>query len=366
MEVRLRREGISCRIDLLSDVPVEIKTGAGPLPVDLKADRPEHVEQLAMYCALTGRPTGRLVHILLAEGQATAVRATDVTFGDLDRVASELRAREAALRSALEAGDGAGLPRCRWFGRGCEFQASGVCGCDGGEPGGSDLLLDEARSLVERPELSDRWQRLLRVAGSAGTPPAAARFRDLVYPRRAFFERTRGRVPDTETPPAVSPSRDLYDRLAEAVESGPVGDVRQLPSDPDGPEEEVVGLRGVPFLLRTSRAGARIRSAEAVARFPQYALELGLRCAATGTSEGHVILGYERAEDDRDRVHVLDYRFRPTATFSILAKERSRALADAIARGSPRELAACAGWMVSDCPYRTECGCDGDGGRSQR
>ncbi len=55
MEVRLRREGISCRIDLLSDVPVEIKTGTGSLPADLKVDRPEHVEQLAMYCALTGQ-----------------------------------------------------------------------------------------------------------------------------------------------------------------------------------------------------------------------------------------------------------------------------------------------------------------------
>ncbi len=294
------------------------------------------------------------------------MRATDVAFGDLDRVTHEMRARETALRTALNAGVGTGLPRCRWFGRGCEFQACGACDCRGEEPADSDVLLDEARSLTARPDISDRWQRLLGAVVSAGVPGVAARFRDLVYPRRTYFERTRSQPPEAEPPPTVSPSRDLYDRLAESVENGPTGEVRQLPSDPDSPEEEVVGFRGKPFLLRTSRAGARIRPAEAVARFPQYALELGFRCAASGTAEAHVILAYERANDDADRVHVLDYRFRPAATFSILAKERARQLADALARGSPNDLAPCPGWMFSDCPYRAECGCGGDGPRSQR
>jgi hypothetical protein len=365
LEVRLRKEGISCRIDLLADVPVEIKTGATPVGGHVAEERPEHVEQLGMYCTLLGQDRGRLIHMTLSEGRCRAVRATDVSFGDAGRLEGAMRSREAALRAALDRGVGAALPRCRWFGRGCEFQEGRVCDCRGDEPLGSTEILDAVRGVADRPDIADRWCRALGAAPEPG--PGPARFRDLLYLRRAYFERVRGSTGEGPaaggTPPRVG---DLYHRLLEAVESGPVGEVRQLPSASDAPEEEVVGFRDAPFLLRTSRAGARLDPRTVATRVPQYGLELGFRCAATETSLGRVVVGYERAESDSDRLHVLEYRFPSTAEFARLAHERARRLAEAIALGTPGALEPCPGWMVAGCPYREECGCDAGGSRSQR
>jgi len=366
LEVRVRREGISCRIDLMADVPVEIKTGASPPPADIRAERPEHVEQLAMYCALLGQSTGRLVHIAVTNGRTSGVRATDVRFGELGPMVDAMRSRESALLEAIDRGRSDGLPRCRWFGRGCEFQEARTCDCRGDERLGDATLDDQVRSLTERTEIAERWQRLL---GSAPEePPTLGRYRELVYPRRAFFDLRPGAPVEREEPSTSVPRPpDLFDRLLGTVESGPVGEVRQLSARWEVPaEEEVVGFRGAPFLLRTSRAGARIPAAEVVARFPQYALELGFRCAATGTSIGRVIVGYERAEVDADRLHVLELRFNPVAGFARLASERARRLRAALSNGAPGDLDPCPAWMFTTCPYRDECGCGAGASRSQR
>ncbi len=367
LEVRLRREGISCRIDLLADVPVEIKTGGGPLPADLPSERPEHVEQLAMYCALLERPDGRLVHIAVEEGRPTGVGATDVRFGDLAKVEGEMRAREAVLRQAIDRKESGSLPRCRWFGRGCEFQLAGACDCRGEEARESSVILAEVRSTRERPDISLRWLTALVENSAVPTSSGLDRFRELVYPRRTFFDRTR----TVETAPGepsapVARGPDLYDRLLETTESGPVGEVLQLPSAPNAPEEEVVGFRGAPLLLRTSKAWSRVPPTDALARFPQYALDLGFRCAATGTSVGRVVLGYEHAEEEADRLQVLEFRFDPVAVLAQLAEDRTRRIAAALADRSPRGLEPCAAWMFGDCPYKVDCGCGADTSRSQR
>ncbi len=196
------------------------------------------------------------------------------------------------------------------------------------------------------------------------------RFRELLYPRRSYFERTAPpTAPATPPPRAASPPTakpDLYARLNEALESGPAGEVARLPARAAEPEEEVVGFRGRPVLLRTSRAWARFRADELVARAPQYALELGLRCATTGTDAGFVVVGFERAEVDRDRVQVLELRFASLTPFSRFYRERSRALADALRDRTPEHLPSCPDWMVADCPYGSECGCGGPGARVTR
>ncbi|MGP8110785.1 MAG: hypothetical protein ACLQD9_08820 [Thermoplasmata archaeon] len=367
LEVRLRREGISCRIDLLADVPVEIKTGGGPLPADLPTERPEHIEQLAMYCALLERPNGRLVHIAVEEGRPTGVGATDVTFRDLSKVHGEMRAREAVLRRAIDRKEPVALPRCRWFGRGCEFQLAGACDCRGEEVRESAVILEEVRSTTERPDISARWLAALIQSSTVPTSSGLDRFRELVYPRRAFFDRSRtvGAAPAAPSAPAARVP-DLYDRLLETTESGPVGEVLQLPSAANAPEEEVVGFRGAPLLLRTSKAWSRVQPSDAVTRFPQYALDLGFRCAATGTSVGRVVLGYEHAEEDADRLQVLEFRFDPIDVLARLAEDRARRISAALADASPRGLEPCAAWMFGDCPYKVDCACGADASRSQR
>ena len=191
-------------------------------------------------------------------------------------------------------------------------------------------------------------------------PPTLTRFREALYPRRAFFDRTSPAEPvatPTPEPLPLPPVPDLYARLTEALESGRPGEVARLPPRSDEPEEEVVGFRGHPLLVRTSRAWDRYRPDELVARSPQYALELGLRCAATGSERGHLVVGYERAETDRDRLQVLEVSFASVTPFSRLLRERSRGLAGALRDRSPLGLPACPEWMVMDCPYRATCGC---------
>src|SRR5208283_20304 len=169
---------------------------------------------------------------------------------------------------------------------------------------------------------------------------------------------SRGTAPLVDAGPLFPPDRGPRER------SGGRGGAAAGPG-PE-PEEEVVGFRGRPLLIKTSRAWSRFRADELVARAPQYALELGLRCATTGTESGVVVVGFERAEVDRDRVQVLELRFASLTPFSRFYRERSRDLAVAIRDRAPAGLLACPDWMTSDCPYRSECGCGGPDSRVTR
>ena len=365
-EVRLRRRGVVARIDLLADVPVEIKSGAPVAAEEIFALRPEYIEQLAVYCALIERTLGRIVHLAPDPGGPVTVTAVDVAFDDRERLTQAVDARVAALRAAIRDRAPAALPRCRWFGRGCEYGAAGTCDCTGAEPEAAADLLGRARPPVPRPDVAARWRDGIAAGPPAPARPTLGRFREAIYPRRAYFDRS-GAVPaepeEVSRPVVIGP--DLYDRLQEAIEGGPVGDVARLAVRWEGPEEEVAGFRGRPFLVRTSRAWRRILPSEAGARFPQYLLELAFRCAATGTPDGRVVVAFDRAETDRDRLEVLRYEFPDLGAVERLWAERVGALERALAARDPSSLPPCPAWMYDGCPYRAACGC-APAARSQR
>ena len=161
-------------------------------------------------------------------------------------------------------------------------------------------------------------------------------------------------VPEEVSPPALEP--DLYARLSEAVESGTPGrwhDCRPARSNPKRRSSVSAVARCSPDLP----AWARFRENELVSRSPQYALDLGLRCAITGTDSALLVVGFERAESDRDRLQVLELRFASLTPFSRIYRERSQGLADAIRERMPARLPSCPDWMTTDRPYRSECGC---------
>lgn len=372
LEARVRREEFVGRIDILADLPIELKTSASFVdPVQLPHDRPDQVEQLGMYCALLGCAAGRLVTVVVEPENVPAVQSVDISFDSPESVLSEMRGRAGLLRAAWSEARPNGLPRCPWFGRGCEYEEAKVCGCTGNEPPTSPGILEQARTVTARPDVSDRLRDALSGPRLSERPATVARFRDLLYPRRAYFDRTAPPLPPAPAPagaaapvPLLAP--DLHGRLTEALESGPPGEVARLPPRSAEPEEEVTGYRGRPLLVRTSRAWSRLDEGDLLTRAPQYALELGLRCAVTGTSSGVVVLGYERAENDPDRIQVLEIRYASVTPFSRFVRERSRSLSVALRDRSAAELAACPGWMVADCPYRSECGCGGEGSRDTR
>jgi len=367
LEARVRRDGLVGRIDILADVPVEVKTAPSLVdPADLLSLRPEHIEQLGMYCALVDRPTGRLLTLVVGPVGVSEVQAVEVSFRTTSRILAEMRRRAELLRSAWAEARVDGLPRCPWYGRGCEFEEASVCSCTGGEDPSVPRLAEEAAELTTREDVRGRVRSALSEAYDTEGSGPIARYRDVLYPRRAYFERTAPAAAAAPAPGPPTRAPDLYARLSEALESGPAGEVARLPARSTEPEEEVVGFRGRPLLLKTSRAWTRFRGDDLVARAPQYVLELGLRCATTGVDSGVVVVGFERAERPRDQVQVLELRFRSLTPFSRIFRERGRALAVAVRDREPATLSPCPEWMATDCPYRSECGCAGEGSRLTR
>src|SRR5271170_1715022 len=221
LEVRVRRGGVVGRIDLLSDVPVEVKTSASSVePEQLRQARPDQVEQLAMYCALADRPSGRLVTLLTGEDGAGRIQAVDIGFGDTENIRTEMGRRADAIRAAWTEQRPSGLPACRWYGRGCEFQDAEVCDCTGSEPVDASSILSGVRAVTERTDIAGRIESRLHEIPTKIERPTIERFRDLLYPRRAYFERTTVEpIPEFARPGPLEPV-DLYARLTEAVETG--------------------------------------------------------------------------------------------------------------------------------------------------
>ncbi len=366
LEVRVRSDGLVGRIDAVSDRPIELKTASVAVdPENLVADRPDHVEQLGMYCALLGRSNGRLVTVVTRGGEALGVRTYDVQYREVGAIVQEMHVRADRLEAAIRAGRPDGLPRCRWYGRGCEFAAGSICDCRGDEPEPASAILERVDSIEARPELDAALLPRLIDAVRTTPRPSIRRFRDLIYPRRAYFETVRPTSPPREPRDAArEESLETYRSLIDAVESGPPGEVTRLPVLADEPEEEVSAFRGEPFLLRTSRAATAPRAEEVVARAPQYALELGFRCAVTGRTSGRAIVSY--GSPARARLHVFELEFGPGGAFARLWRQRARRWQQAIRDRSPLGLAPCPPWMARDCPYRSECGCAEEPGRSQR
>ena len=186
-EVRVRREGIVGQIDLFEDRPVEIKTTAHPPPAgELARWRPAYIEQLGMYCALVDHPVGRLVLVEVDETERpTRVRIFDCRFASLDAILEEMRRRADLLRAAIRAESAASLPRCPWYQSSCEYRVAGACDCVGDEPAAGTEIADQVDGLSEDEAAGRQLTEALRSGQAAGELPAARRFRDLIYPRRA-------------------------------------------------------------------------------------------------------------------------------------------------------------------------------------
>ena len=366
LEVRVRRGGVTARIDLLTDVPVEVKTAPASPGGGRPVDWPDQLEQLAAYCALAGSTTGRLAHLTTARTGPPTVTVGEFTFASLPGIDAELARREAGLRAALQRGTPEGLEECRWAESGCEFRVAGLCDCSGREDAPLPPLGELAQGRLDRPELSARWSRALADAPAEGSG-TAPRLRELLYPRRAFFDRTAGR------PHVVVPARppsaplDAYERILAALERGPLGELHRLPSAAGWLGEETVAWRGSPLLVRGSHARARWSANDVVARFPQYAVELGLRCAATDRHDATFVVGHETPAAGEPAVQVFRVTFPGGAgPFEEALRARREALEAALAQEAPGALPYCPRWMTLDCPYRERCGCAPAPGLSQR
>jgi hypothetical protein len=364
LEVRIRRGGLTARIDVLTDVPVEVKTGTVASGAASLEEWPDHVEQLAAYCALAENPVGRLVHLRSREAGPPDVAVREFRFRDVDAWRTTLEQRRDSLRRAIDARDPASLGRCRWFAKGCEYRASAICPCTGEEPLDPGTELVESR--LDRADIAERWRGLLD-RQPAEPEEGPAHFRDLLYPRRSYYDRTAQRPPLGHAPRPTSAPLDAFERTHAALESGGVGSVHRLCGRPGAPSEEILAWRGDPCLVRTSRVHGHRSPEEIRTRTPQYLLDLGLRCGLTGRSSATLVLGYEPGGPPGAEVQVFRLEVAGgAAAFASAWEARRRAVERAVEARTPERLPPCPAWMARDCAYREVCGCGAEGARSHR
>ena len=201
-EVRRRREGVVARIDLLDERVTELKTTSLRSGAEGAAVRPSYLQQLAIYCGLLERSEARLILIDPTSEGGPRAEAYDAEFPAADVARAEALRRAAALRAALESGTPDALPRCIWRDRGCEFQAAGVCACQGTEPEAALDAFGPLPKVAPVPAVAGRLVDGLspsprpQASGDSGTsytPDARTRPDDATRRGRAGVDPPRGR-----------------------------------------------------------------------------------------------------------------------------------------------------------------------------
>jgi hypothetical protein len=296
---------------------------------------------------------------------AVSIGVYDLRYDDLDGIWHEAEERASLLRAAWALGTPRQLPSCVWWAHNCEYRTGRVCTCTGTEPDGRFAIADTVRDLVPNPAAVEEVRRALaRAAPENNNGRVVHRFRDLMFPRLAYFRRLHADSDDEESRPARSEAelrwwrekRWWRDRLAEAMEAAAPGSLSVGVSADGGPDEPVHCHDGAPYLVRISHGHPILDPRRLLAERPQYFLELGLRAAAVGATVGRLILAFPQAPRLEHRVLVFEAEFDPVERFARLALERRDALALAVATRDPSALAPCYDWMFDGCAYRSECG----------
>jgi hypothetical protein len=348
-------EGVVGKIDIYEDMPIELKT-TGFIPDDLVAERGSYIDQLGMYCVMTGVDHGQLlVYKRAMYGRPPALRAFDVTYRDPQAIAREMARRRDLLREALETNDPAALPRCEWLTIGCDYSA--VCGCGDAPPAGR-IVPARAVELEENEELA----RALGAQVTRGPRPAVGfGLNDLVFPRKSAFEH---RAPeDADEEDEVTDSA-IEERLADFERKGFWGALNEalrfgVPGAFTRQHVELRALRGwvgrfrdAPTLLRSTKWRDLVDRKELPERFPHYFDRLAFECALTGHERGRVIVYYEAIEGDKFMVYDIWFR-----DLKAIRQEADRRLALLEAGAPPDQLPPCPAWMAKFCDYAPGCGC---------
>ncbi|MGI0067491.1 MAG: hypothetical protein ACREB9_03590 [Thermoplasmata archaeon] len=357
-EVSVRRDGVVGRIDAMGEFPLELKTSGRAVAAEALLDeRPEAVAQLVTYCALTERPRGMLVWVGGPEGSPLDVAVAEFEVPDLAAARECIRALQARLRDAVRRGSTAGLPACRWREAHCPFRAAGVCDCTGGEPPVDHPILRGIAPGARRADLEVRYRERYHALGASDEGRIRS-FDALIYPREAYFQRTRRprSAPTLVTPgPGLAP--DTFERLTAALESGPLGEVRRALPRADSAPDTIPVWRDLPYVVRRLRYAPRADPTELLVRFPQYFLQLGLYGVALGAAEGWLVLGWDDDGASAPPVRVYRCQLLGRGAFSRYWRDVARSLDRTAIDGEFERLVACPAWKARRCPYQPSCGC---------
>jgi len=173
-------EDIVGKIDIYEDAPVELKTTSFQDRDGVV--RPSYLDQLGMYCAMTGIPRGHLVvYYTPRSGDGAVLSAYAVELSNLAEIRTGMIRRRDLFQRALDAGTPSGLPQCEWYGRRCDYQD--VCGCEAAPPLERVVRADMA-TVTRDPGLEDQINEKLRRSGAR---PTGYRIHHLLFPRKTAY-----------------------------------------------------------------------------------------------------------------------------------------------------------------------------------
>lgn len=347
-------EGVVGKIDIYEDIPLELKTTAS-LPAGDDAARLSYIDQLGMYCTMTGVPTGRLVVFGRERfGRPPQLRAFTLEFASLDGIKVEMLRRRDLLRQALDTNAPAGLPRCEFFGRrpGCDYQ--NICGCESAEPSPVRVVQDGTFRLESDQALE------AAIAGQLATTserPQGFRINDLVFPRKAAYERLRPEDEDEADEGLETRLKDLERRgfrgqLYQALRFGIPGAFKNQIVTLRSLTDRVGSFREIPTLLRFSKFREMVERDRLPNAMSHYFDRLAFECALTGSDRGRLVLYYEILPGDKFMVYEVGFKDLPE-----ILGEADRRLTLLESGAHPHELPPCPPWMYKTCAFKAQCAC---------
>jgi hypothetical protein len=359
LEQFVEAEGIVGKIDIYEKIPVEVKTTSTPLDTkDLLQYRPTYIEQLGMYCAMVNAHEGEIIVYQRPREESFSTPPLvvyRVTFPDLEAIRKEMRRRRDLLVQALISDDPSNLPVCPWLNRQCDY--SQVCDCATTSVPASHEIADLAGEIYVDKTTCD--QLLSRMAG--GQPSQLFAINDIVFPRKAYFERVK--LQETALGEEVREEKEQYlrsmdergflDALRDSLRYGAPGEAQRVPVR-HAPLADLVQIwQNLPTILRDPKFSSLVERQRLPRAFPHYFLRLGFDCALTGNTKGRLLLYYVKVPKEDAKLMVYDVNFK---NLNIVKAEALRRLELLEKTTSPLQLPKCPSWMCSYCDYKVECG----------
>jgi len=352
LEQFVEAEGIVGKIDIYEKIPVEVKTTSTPIDTkDLLKYRPTYIEQLGMYCAMVNAHEGEIIiYQRPAEESPSPLVVYHVTFPDLEAIRTEMRRRRDLLVQALISNDPSNLPVCPWLNKHCDY--SQVCDCATTSVPASYEIAELAGEIYADSTTCE--QLLNKMAGSQ--PPQLFGINDIVFPRKAYFERLKLSEGVREEKGEYLRSMDergFLDALRDSLRYGAPGEAQRIPVK-HAPLADLVQIwQNLPTILRDPKFSSLVERERLPRAFPHYFLRLGFDCALTENTKGRLLLYYVKVPKEDAKLMVYDVNFRNLNAVKAEALRRLELLEKAT---SPLQLPKCPSWMCSYCDYRLECG----------
>ncbi len=357
VEQFVEMDGITGRIDIYEQHPLELKTTRSAIQAEeLVSRRPSWLEQLGMYCTMVGREEGRL--LVYDRAGPDHLLAFAVRFDDLPAIGAEMAARRDLLAKAIEAGSPDSLPVCPWRGKGCIYEAKGVCSCAEMEHAPSFPIAELAEEIVRDDGIEkDFAKRLARPAKEK----EGIRITDLVFPRKAYFAATTIQGGEEDAASKLE-SYDRYGLVRELISRGLAGkgELTRSPVEHGPIRDRVLIHKGAATAVRVSEFREPVLRWQLPDTFRHYVLRVAFDAALAGTQRGRLVVYYRNASSEDAKLMVYDIFFKDLKGLEREAQRRANLLVQAAAQGDPSALPTCPAWMFKFCQYKDRCGCGGE------